>query len=51
MLDAVAEGTLTPASWQQRGPLPTHHDGLRQVQVVQALLDSVRTGRPVALES
>jgi len=49
ILDAVQQHTLTPASWQQRGPLPTHHDGLRQVQVVQALLDSAHSGRVVAV--
>jgi predicted dehydrogenase len=49
MLDAVAEETLTPSSWRARGPLPTHRDGLRQVQVVQAILDSAQTGKPVAV--
>jgi hypothetical protein len=45
----VAEDTLTPSSWRARGPLPTHRDGLRQVQVVQAILDSAQTGKPVAV--
>lgn len=49
MLDAVAEGTLAPSSWHDRGPLPTHRDGLRQVQVVQAILDSARSGQPVTV--
>jgi predicted dehydrogenase len=47
ILDAVQQNTLTPVSWQERGTLPTHHDGLRQVQVVQALLDSAHCGQPV----
>lgn len=49
MLDSFAQNTLTPSSWQGLGPLPTHEDGLRQVQVVQAILDSARRGQPVAL--
>jgi len=49
MLDAVAQNTLTPSSWQDLGPLPTHRDGLHQVQVVQAILDSARSGQPVAV--
>lgn len=49
ILDAVQQNTLTPDSWQQRGPLPTHRDGLRQVQVVQALIDSARSGRVVTV--
>ncbi|MFO7633383.1 MAG: Gfo/Idh/MocA family oxidoreductase [Caldilinea sp.] len=50
ILDAVEQETLTPRSWQNRGDLPTHRDGLRQVQVVQAILDSARSGRPVTVE-
>lgn len=50
MLDAICEGTLTPSSWLDRGPLPTHRDGLRQVQVVQAIVDSARLGAPVAVQ-
>lgn len=49
MLDAIQQGTLQPPSWQGRGPLPTHVDGLRQVQVVHAIVESARTGRPVTL--
>jgi predicted dehydrogenase len=48
MLDALAQNTLTPSSWQGLGPLPTHVDGLRQVQVVQAILDSAQSGRAVS---
>jgi predicted dehydrogenase len=49
MLDALAQNTLTPTSWQGLGPLPTHVDGLRQVQVVQAILDSAQRGQVVSL--
>ena len=49
MLDSYAQGTLTPSSWQGLGPLPTHVDGLRQVQVIQAILDSAQRGQPVVL--
>lgn len=49
ILDAVEQATLQPTSWQGRGPLPTHADGLRQVQVVQAIIESARTGHPVTL--
>ena len=51
MLDAVLEGTLQPSSWTERGPLPTHEDGLRQVRVVHAIEESARTGRPVAVSA
>lgn len=49
MLDAIAQDTLQPSSWQNRGPLPTHVDGLRQVQVVNAIIESSRSGEPVSL--
>src|SRR5690606_9840032 len=39
IVDAIIEDTLTPQSWQDRGPLPTHLDGLRQALVVSALLE------------
>jgi hypothetical protein len=51
MLDAISQGTLTPSSWQERGPLPTHVDGLRQVKVVQAIIDSAQTGKPVTVDA
>lgn len=50
ILDAIQQGTLTPTSWQGRGSLPTHRDGLRQVQVVQAILDSAQRSQPVRVE-
>ena len=46
-LDAIVEGTLTPKSWAHFGPLPTHVDGLRQTQVVAAIVRSAETGRAV----
>jgi predicted dehydrogenase len=51
MLDAITENSLTPSSWQQRGPLPTHIDGLRQVRVVQAIIESAKSGRPVPVDA
>ncbi|MEM0338040.1 MAG: Gfo/Idh/MocA family oxidoreductase [Candidatus Caldarchaeum sp.] len=50
MLDAITEDTLTPSSWRNCGPLPTHWDGLRQVQVVQAIVDSAYRNAPVAVK-
>jgi len=51
MLDAILEDTLQPSSWVDRGPLPTHIDGLRQVRVVHAIEESAKTGRPVAVSA
>lgn len=48
-VDAILEDTLTPVSWHDNGPLPTHIDGLRQVQVVAAIIESARSGRVVNL--
>ncbi|MEZ4559440.1 MAG: hypothetical protein R2854_23890 [Caldilineaceae bacterium] len=47
MLDAIQLDTLTPTSWQGRGQLPTHVDGLRQVHVVDAIIASSARGEPV----
>lgn len=44
-LDAIVEGTLEPRSWQHNGPLPTHSDGLKQVQVVTSIVRSAETGK------
>ena len=49
VIDSIVEGSLTPSSWQGRGPLPTHLDGLRQTQVVAAIVESSKTGRPVTV--
>jgi len=48
-VDAVLEDSLTPSSWQNVGPLPTGVDGLRQTQVVCAIVESAETGRVVSL--
>ncbi|MDI7275564.1 MAG: Gfo/Idh/MocA family oxidoreductase [Anaerolineae bacterium] len=47
LVDAILEGTLTPQSWRHNGPLPTHLDGLKQTQVVAAIIRSAETGRVV----
>ena len=47
IVDAILEDTLTPQSWQNLGPLPTHVDGLKQSQVIAALLHSAETGKTV----
>jgi predicted dehydrogenase len=49
LIDAILEGTLEPTSYRGNGPLPTHLDGLRQTQIVTAIVDSARMGEPVAL--
>lgn len=48
-IDAIIEGSLTPHSWRERGPLPTHSDGLKQTQIVTAIINSAETGRVVDL--
>jgi predicted dehydrogenase len=51
VIDAVLEDTLTPTSWDKYGPLPTGIDGLRQTQVVAAIVESAETGAVVELGS
>ena len=46
-VDAVLEETLTPSSWAHYGPLPSGIDGLRQTQVVGAIVESSEQGRVV----
>lgn len=46
-IDSILEDTLEPESWQGRGPLPHHIDGLRQTQVVMAIIESSQRGVPV----
>ena len=46
-IDAVLEDTLSPASWTQYGPLPAGIDGLRQTQVVCAIVESAKRDRAV----
>jgi len=48
-VDAILEDTLTPSSWTGYGPLPTGLDGLRQTQIVSAIVASAERGEPVAL--
>jgi predicted dehydrogenase len=48
-VDAMLEETLTPSSWQGYGPVPTEVDGLRQTQIVSAIVASATSGEPVAL--
>jgi predicted dehydrogenase len=47
-IDAIVEDTLMPASWSEWGPLPTIADGLRQTQIVCAIVESAEAGRVVA---
>ncbi len=47
-VDAIVEDTLTPSSWQGYGPLPRAVDGLRQTQIVHAIVKSAESGRVVA---
>jgi len=48
-IDAVLEDTLTPSSWAGYGPLPTGVDGLRQTQIVCAIVESAERGQVVDL--
>ena len=48
-IDAIMENTLTPSSWQNLGPLPTEEDGMRQFQIVDAIIRSAETGQVVTL--
>jgi hypothetical protein len=50
-VDAILEDTLTPSSWQTYGPLPTGIDGLRQTEVVAAIVASAEKGEPVRVGS
>lgn len=49
IVDAILEGTPEPASWEGNGPLPGHMDGLRQTQVVTAIIESAEKGEPISL--
>ena len=48
-IDAVKEGSRTPASWREYGPVPSADDGLRQTRVSCAIEESAATGKPVGL--
>lgn len=50
-IDSVLEDTLTPSSWASYGPLPTGIDGLRQTQVVCAIVESAQQGRVVDVKA
>ena len=49
IVDAILEGTPEPVSWQGNGPLPGHVDGLRQTQVVTAIIESDEKSEPISL--
>lgn len=49
-IDAVLENTLTPSSWTGYGPLPAGIDGIRQTQVVCAIVESASSGKVVQLK-
>ncbi len=46
-IDGVIEDTLLPASWADYGPLPSGIDGLRQTQIVCAIVESADSGRVI----
>ena len=48
-IDGVLEDTLAPSSWRGYGPLPSGIDGLRQTQIVCAIVESAQRGQPVDL--
>jgi predicted dehydrogenase len=48
-IDAILEGRDEPTTYRGNGPLPNHLDGLRQTQVVTAIVESACTGRVVTL--
>jgi len=50
-VDAVLENTLTPSSWAEYGPLPTGIDGLKQTQIVCAIVESAEKGKVIDLTS
>jgi predicted dehydrogenase len=46
-VDAIVEDTVTPARWRANGSLPTHLDGLKQTEVVAAIVRSAAEDRVV----
>jgi predicted dehydrogenase len=48
-IDATLEDTLSPSSWVEYGPLPTGIDGLRQTQVVCAIVESAESEQVIEL--
>lgn len=51
MIDAILENSSEPAVWRGKGALPNHLDGLRQAQVVMAIVQSSETGEPVDVKA
>ena len=49
VIDAIKEGSRTPASWRAFGTVPSGDDGLRQARVSCAIEESAATGVPVDL--
>ncbi len=47
VINSILQGTLEPQGWQGNGPLPTHVDGLKQAQIVTAIVESSQTGQVV----
>lgn len=48
-VNAIVENSLTPESWRGNGTLPTHLDGLKQTQVVAAIVKSAQTNQVISL--
>ncbi|MEA3345524.1 MAG: Gfo/Idh/MocA family oxidoreductase [Chloroflexota bacterium] len=48
-VDGMLEDTLTPSSWTDYGPLPTGMDGLKQTQIICAIVESAERGQVIAL--
>jgi predicted dehydrogenase len=48
-VNAILEDTPTPENWRGNGSLPTHVDGLRQTQIVAAIVRSAQTNQVVSL--
>ena len=48
-IDSILADTLTPESWLGNGPLPTHVDGLRQTEIVSAIVESAEKGKVIDL--
>ena len=49
ILDEILKGALVPDKWSMIGALPNHIDGLRQVQIADAIIRSCERGEPVSL--
>jgi predicted dehydrogenase len=47
-IDAIVENSLTPSSWRSFGPLPTGVDGMKQTQIVCAIVESADKGKVVS---